>query len=88
MICCACFQLDAFRTPSLKRQVEKSRLYTEKLRLECKQLEESLSQTRVDNVTALEQERARFKAEISEILEQHQNELVQGTSCIFLQVPT
>ncbi|GJQ71345.1 hypothetical protein Trydic_g11079 [Trypoxylus dichotomus] len=71
------FNLEAFRVPSLKKEVEKVRLDAEDARLSCLRLEEKLSDERTKHSIAIDEERARYRKEITALVEQHRNTIVE-----------
>ncbi|KAI4461087.1 dynactin 1-related microtubule-binding [Holotrichia oblita] len=70
-------QLEAFRVPLLKKEIEKVRLSAEKERLSCLQLEEKLSDEKARHFAAVEEERERYRAEITALIEQHRNTIAE-----------
>lgn len=72
-----CLQLDAFQTPSLRRQVEGFRAEIEQTRQRCQQLEESLDAERNRNAHIFENELTRNKAEITDMAKQHHQTILQ-----------
>uniref|UniRef100_A0A1Y1LGQ1 Uncharacterized protein n=1 Tax=Photinus pyralis TaxID=7054 RepID=A0A1Y1LGQ1_PHOPY len=64
------FNLEAFQTPSLKKQIEKNRMIAEEAaRFSCRQMEEHIKE--------IEGERAQYRKDIEEIVEQHRNDIMQ-----------
>lgn len=70
--------MEAFRTPSLKREVEKTRLQAEESRLAYRHLEELLNEEKLKQATAIEEERKRCQADIAELIEQHRCQITQS----------
>lgn len=69
--------MEAFRVPLLKKEIEKVRLHAEKERLSCLQLEEKLSDEKAKHSAAIEEERDRYRAEITALIEQHRNTIAE-----------
>ncbi|KAK5645223.1 hypothetical protein RI129_006523 [Pyrocoelia pectoralis] len=64
------FNLEAFQTPSLKNQIEKSRMIAEEAaRFSCRQME--------DHINEIEAERLQYRKDIDEIVEQHRKDIMQ-----------
>lgn len=77
------FQLEAFQTPALKREVDRCRANIEEARLTCQHLEETLIAEKKNNVRVVEDEQARYRAEITKLIEQHHNNIIQS-KCLLL----
>lgn len=58
------FNLEAFQTPYLKKQIEKSRIIAEEARFSCRQMEDHLNQIRLDH---------------SRVIDNHQKDILQLT---------
>ncbi|XP_022902477.2 CAP-Gly domain-containing linker protein 1 isoform X1 [Onthophagus taurus] len=71
------FELEAFRVPSLKKEVQKVRTDAEEARLSCQHLEEKLLEVNAVHAAEIEEERAKYRSEITSLLEQHRNRITQ-----------
>ncbi|XP_018334467.1 putative mediator of RNA polymerase II transcription subunit 26 isoform X2 [Agrilus planipennis] len=71
------FTLDAFRTPSLKKQIDKSRIEVEESKLACRILEEKLLETNRNHALKIDEEKVKYRSEIAELMEQHRNNISQ-----------
>nr|CAI5841018.1 unnamed protein product [Callosobruchus analis] len=69
--------VEAYKVPSLRRQVQKYRLEAEEVRLACQKLEETLAEERVQQIEIIEQERIRCRKDIADtVTKQHEDQLL------------
>ncbi|KAF5306202.1 hypothetical protein FQR65_LT07479 [Abscondita terminalis] len=71
------FNLEAFQTPYLKKQIEKSRFIAEEAQFSCRQMEENVKQIRTDHIRLFEEERSKHRQIVDEIIDQHKEEISQ-----------
>ncbi|XP_060527561.1 uncharacterized protein LOC132702794 isoform X2 [Cylas formicarius] len=73
------FNVEAYQVPNLRRQVDKFRLEAEEVRLACQHLEEALSDEKSKNAATIEEERVRYRKDITGLIEKHRNQVAQLT---------
>ncbi|XP_072380106.1 uncharacterized protein toc isoform X4 [Diabrotica undecimpunctata] len=69
------FNVQAYQVPTLKRQVEKLRIESDEIKLAYQQLEEALSQEKLQHSRAIEDERKRYQSDATLIIEKHRHEV-------------
>ncbi|XP_050500456.1 uncharacterized protein LOC114343874 isoform X2 [Diabrotica virgifera virgifera] len=69
------FNVQAYQVPNLKRQVEKLRIESDEIKLAYQQLEEALSQEKLQHSRAIEDERKRYQSDATLIIEKHRHEV-------------
>ncbi|XP_063921351.1 centrosomal protein of 164 kDa isoform X2 [Zophobas morio] len=74
------FNVEAYQVPVLKKQVQKLRNETDEFRATCQHLEDTLAEERTNGRKLIEEERVRCASEISELVEQHRNQIVELNS--------
>ena len=72
--------MEAYQVPVLKKQVQKLRNETDEFRATCQHLEDTLAEERTNGRKLIEEERVRCASEISELVEQHRNQIVERKS--------
>lgn len=77
--------MDAFRTPTLKRELEqvkskwlKDKLDLEETRMGYRRLEDVISEQKTLAATTIEQERIQYRSEITELFEKHRRDLTES----------
>lgn len=71
------FQLEAFQTPLLKRDIERCHANEEEARLAFQQLEESYVAEKSSKMQALEKERYRYQRDMEQLVDAHRNALLE-----------
>ncbi|KAG5874966.1 hypothetical protein JTB14_003230 [Gonioctena quinquepunctata] len=71
------FNVEAYKVPTLRRQVEKYRSEAEEIRLACQQLEETLALEKIQQTRAIEEERIRCRSDIMQLIEKHRNQIAE-----------
>lgn len=84
MFVCYVVQLDAFRTPSLKRELEsiktqwlKDKLELEETRMGYRRLEDAVLEQKSLAAQILEEERVKYRAEIAELFEKQRRDVAE-----------